>query len=72
MSVSIKKSTPFKSLKGEVVRAFKSNFQGELLQAGDQDYNEARKVYNAMINKRFSINPLYLLFLLLGSKEIKV
>ena len=52
MSNSTTKSTPVKNLNGDEVRAFKAGFQGELLQAGDQGYSEARKVYNAMIDKQ--------------------
>src|SRR3974377_2378449 len=31
---------------------FKSNLRGELLLSGDAGYDEARKVWNAMIDKR--------------------
>ena len=34
------------------VEQFKGTLRGELLQPGDPDYDEARKVYNAMIDKR--------------------
>ncbi|MBW3544984.1 MAG: FAD-dependent oxidoreductase, partial [Bacteroidetes bacterium] len=52
MSFSTTKATPVQSLDGEVLRAFKANFQGRLLQTGDQDYHEGRNVYNAMIDKQ--------------------
>jgi FAD/FMN-containing dehydrogenase len=35
-----------------VVGQFKSNLRGELIAPGDEAYNEARKIYNAMIDKR--------------------
>ena len=34
------------------VAALKANLRGRLLQPGDPDYGEARKVYNAMIDKK--------------------
>jgi FAD/FMN-containing dehydrogenase len=34
------------------VERFKASLRGELIQPGDSDYEEARKVYNAMIDKR--------------------
>jgi FAD/FMN-containing dehydrogenase len=34
------------------VEQFKGTLRGELLQPGDEGYDEARKVYNAMIDKR--------------------
>src|ERR671917_2567034 len=34
------------------VEQFKGTLRGELIQPGDPDYDEARKVYNAMIDKR--------------------
>ena len=34
------------------VEQFKASLRGELIQPGDPDYDEARKVYNAMIDKR--------------------
>lgn len=52
MTTSTIKSNPVKKLKGEALSPFKSNFQGDILQPGDKDYNEARKVYNAMIDKQ--------------------
>lgn len=52
MAVSTTKSTPVQSLDGEVLRAFQASFQGKLLRVGDKDYEEGRKVYNAMIDKQ--------------------
>jgi FAD/FMN-containing dehydrogenase len=34
------------------VQAFRAQIRGELIQPGDANYNQARKVYNAMIDKR--------------------
>src|ERR687883_780608 len=34
------------------VEQFKASLRGELIQPGDPGYNEARKVYNGMIDKR--------------------
>ena len=34
------------------VEQFKTSLRGELIQPGDPSYNEARQVYNAMIDKR--------------------
>jgi hypothetical protein len=34
------------------VRKFKASLAGSLVQPGDEDYNEVRKVYNGMIDKR--------------------
>jgi len=39
-------------LAAEVVSAFKTQLRGELIQPSDANYDEARKVYNAMIDKR--------------------
>ncbi len=39
-------------LSEEVVSAFRSQLRGELLQPGDKSYDEARKVYNGMIDRR--------------------
>lgn len=37
------------------VEEFKGTLRGELIQPGDSDYDEARKVYNGSINKRPSM-----------------
>src|SRR3712207_9326733 len=34
------------------VEQFKADLRGELIQPGDPDYDEARKVYNGMIDNR--------------------
>ena len=35
-----------------IVEKFKAGLRGELIQRSDERYDEARKLYNAMINKR--------------------
>src|SRR5215510_2187852 len=40
------------TLAKESVHTFSSQFQGELIQPSSPRYDEARKVYNAMIDKR--------------------
>jgi len=40
------------SLDEQAVNAFSTQLHGELIQPGDEDYDDARKVYNAMIDKR--------------------
>src|SRR5690349_19110426 len=40
------------SLREQVGQHFKARFRGELYAPGDQGYDDARKVYNAMIDKR--------------------
>ncbi len=35
-----------------VLEEFESALRGEVIHAGDQGYDEARKIFNAMINKR--------------------
>lgn len=35
-----------------IINSFKEKFRGDLIKAGDQNYDEARKVYNGMIDKR--------------------
>jgi FAD/FMN-containing dehydrogenase len=39
-------------LNGAAVAAFKASLRGELIEPGDQGYDAARKVYNAMIDRR--------------------
>jgi FAD/FMN-containing dehydrogenase len=39
-------------LDGEIVSGFKANLRGELIQPGDVRYDEARRLYNGMIDKR--------------------
>ena len=34
------------------IEEFKASLGGELIQSGDKEYDEARKVYNAMIDRR--------------------
>ena len=34
------------------VEEFRVSLRGELIQPGDEDYDEARKVFNGMIDKR--------------------
>jgi FAD/FMN-containing dehydrogenase len=36
----------------KLVQGFAQNLRGELIQPGDQNYDEARKLYNAMIDRR--------------------
>jgi hypothetical protein len=52
MSDPILKRTPVSKLDSNVMLDFRSAFRGELCQAGDPNYHEARKVYNAMIDKQ--------------------
>ena len=39
-------------LKGATIGKFKANLRGELIERGDTRYEEVRKLYNAMIDKR--------------------
>ncbi len=39
-------------LSEKAIQQFGESLRGELIQAGDQNYDEARKVYNGMIDKR--------------------
>ena len=39
-------------IEGTTVETFKTSLHGELLRPGDTDYDEARKVWNGMIDKR--------------------
>lgn len=38
-------------VKEDIVNAFKATFRGDTLFPGDESYEEARKVWNGMINK---------------------
>lgn len=40
------------TISDESVREFRKSLRGELIQPGDAKYDEARKVYNGMINRR--------------------
>ncbi len=39
-------------LNENAIADFKANLRGRLIQPSDQDYDEARKVYNGMIHKK--------------------
>lgn len=39
-------------MKPEVISKLKGDLRGRVILPEDQDYNEARKVYNGMIDKR--------------------
>src|SRR3990170_3620887 len=39
-------------MKSNTVDQFKASLRGELIQPGDEGYDEARKVYNGMIDRR--------------------
>ena len=39
-------------LNENTVADFKANLRGRLIEPGDKDYDEARKVYNGMIHKK--------------------
>src|SRR5947199_3642945 len=39
-------------LNENAIADFKANLRGRLIQLGDKDYDEARKVYNGMIHKK--------------------
>src|SRR5262245_23296253 len=43
------------TLDDAAVQDFASRLRGELIQPGDVDYDDARKVYNAMIDKRLAL-----------------
>ena len=40
---------------GDLVKTLKSNFKGKLIFPEDRDYDEARKIWNGMIDKRPAI-----------------
>src|SRR5207244_12933637 len=40
------------ALTGETVQTFQASLRGELIRPGDAAYDDARKVYNAMIDRR--------------------
>jgi hypothetical protein len=39
-------------LNEDLITQFKGSLRGRLIQPGDADYDEARKVYNGMIHKK--------------------
>src|SRR2546430_15127343 len=39
-------------LNENAIADFKANLRGRLIESGDKDYDEARKVYNGMIHKK--------------------
>ena len=41
-----------KTLKRSTIEPFKASLRGRLVEPEDPDYNTARKLYNAMIDKR--------------------
>ena len=44
-------------IEGTTVETLKTSLRGELLRAGDAAYDEARKVWNGMIDKRPASSP---------------
>lgn len=49
MQTDVKKAT---ALKMEAIAALRTKIRGDIIQPGDPQYEQARKVYNAMIDKR--------------------
>ncbi|MGB5431055.1 FAD-binding oxidoreductase [Eudoraea sp.] len=51
MSATTEKKQTIKELGNSLIEEFRSQLKGEIVQASDPEYNEARKVFNGMINK---------------------
>ncbi len=51
MSNTMEKKQTVKDLTSSLIEDFKMNLRGEIVQTSDPEYNEARKVFNGMIDK---------------------